>query len=130
MYTNLYNLAIYIFIHKTNLVFSRFFGGGGHSVRAFQQRRGFSAFLPRFPRSSTAFFVAFRFHRGFLFFTLAPLASCAPRRARLDRLPISLYASMKLEGLEAILGGHFPFLSFQSLSDVRKSPEISRKSAV
>ena len=37
---------------------------------------------------------------------------------------------MKLEGLEAILGGHFPFLSFQSLSDVRKSPEISRKSAV
>ena len=32
-----------------------------------------------------------------------------------------------MEGLEAILGGHFPFLSFQSLSDVRKAPKSAAK---
>ena len=34
-----------------------------------------------------------------------------------------------MEGLEAILGGHSPFLSFQSLPNAAKAARISRKSA-
>ena len=34
-----------------------------------------------------------------------------------------------MKGLEAILGGHSPFLSFQSLPNAAKAARISRKSA-